>query len=435
MQLSSGKNTIHNLQAADNPKDVKGTNWGLFSIVIGLVSVVLSCLSMGFLGIVGIITGIVSLIKGEPKKGKAIMGIVCSAFALLISIGVLLAEPSDSSVDQEDKKEQVTAETTKEPEPAPEPTLSPEEKGKAIKEALQSGNKKDLEEYSQDEVSKKAEDIIKTLSFDRDKDYKIVNKVAKVMVSLYPEGKNTECYKYIISSYKEYKDINKKISSGEYKGIEEKWDEMSEAESQIISYTFHVNYDVWTNSQESALDKIINALTQEEEEYKHAYYANGCIYDYTLDFWSTNDEQEYIIYSHEAFPKSGNYSLRLIPTGELMHLTSTGGFERDVLTYTMVSEEDEEEYSRIEELKNDYEGLYYEAEYYKEAIRTECQSFLESSMEKDKKDETVSNNNKEYICPKSDVKKLSLKDVKKLSKKDRRLAKNEIFARYGILVL
>ena len=375
MQLSSSKNTIHDLQVADNPKDEKGTNWGLVSIVIGLVSIVLSCLSMGFLGILGIIIGIVSLIKGEPKKGKAITGIIFSVFAFLISFGILFAEPSDSSVNHEDKKGQVTAEITKEPEQTPEPTLSPAEKGKAIKEALQAGNEKALEEYSQDEVSKKAEDIIKTLSFDRDKDYKIVNKIAKVMVSLYPKGKNTECYKYIISNYKEYKDINQKISSSEYKGIEEKWNEMSEAGSQIISGTFYVNYDVWANSQASALDKIINALTQEEEEYKHAYYANACIYDYTLGFWSTNYEQEYIIYSHEAFPKSGNYSLKLIPTGELMHLTSTGGFERDVPTYTMVSEEDEEEYSRIEELKNDYDGLYYEAEYYKEVIRTECQSF------------------------------------------------------------
>lgn len=113
-----------------------------------------------------------------------------------------------------------------------------------------------------------------------------------------------------------------------------------------------------------------------------------------------------------------------------MHLTSTGGFERDVPTYTTVSKEDEEEYSRIEELKNDYDELYYEVEYYKEAIRIECQSFLESSMKKDNKDKTVSNN-KEYICPNSDVKKLSLKDVKKLSKTDRSLAKNEIYARYG----
>lgn len=37
----------------------------------------------------------------------------------------------------------------------------------------------------------------------------------------------------------------------------------------------------------------------------------------------------------------------------------------------------------------------------------------------------------EYICPDSDVKKLSIKDVKKLSKADRRRAKNEIYARYG----
>ena len=37
----------------------------------------------------------------------------------------------------------------------------------------------------------------------------------------------------------------------------------------------------------------------------------------------------------------------------------------------------------------------------------------------------------QYICPRSDTKKLTVKQVKKLSKAKRRLAKNEIYARHG----
>lgn len=456
MKSFSNKNMAQNIQIEDNNKNNLNTNFGLASMVVGLVSVILSCLYAGFLGIIGFIFGILSLIKGEPNKGRAVTGIVCSVAAFFISICILLGGSTDLSEDTENKKEQTTAEISKEPEktekpvetkepepsiePTAEPTLSPEEKEKNIKEFLLAGNQEDLKEYSQAEVHKVAKGILKNLSFDTKEDYKTASVLAGIMISLYPKGKNINDYGNIVSSYKEYTNINKTMSSKKYKNIEKKWSEISEAESQIISDNFYVNYDVWANSQNSTLDKIINALTQEAEEYEHAYYANGCTYNYMLDFWDTDDDQEYIIYSHEAFPKRGSYSLKLIPTDELMHLTNSSGFEWDVPTYTIVSEEDEEKYNRIEELYNTYESLYFDWEFNKEVIRKVSYNFPEENEEKTNKNENtddknninkVSSGNKEYICPKSNVKKLSVKDVKKLSKADRRLAKNEIYARYG----
>lgn len=449
MKLFSNKDMVQNIHTEDNNKNNLNTNFGLASMVVGLVSVILSCLYAGFLGIIGFIFGIVSLIKGEPKKGKAVTGIVCSVAAFFISICILLGGSTDLSEDTEDKKGQATAEIskelekpseTKEPEPTVKLTLSPEEKEKNIKEFLLDGNQEDLKEYSQAEVHKVSKSILKNLSFDTEEDYKTASVLAGMMTSLYPKGKNINDYGNIVSNYKEYTNINKTMSSKKYKNIEKKWSKISEAESQIISGNFYVNYDVQANSQDSTLDKIINALTQEAEKYEHAYYANGCAYDYMLNFWDTDYDQEYIIYSHEAFPKRGNYSLKLIPTNELMHLTSSGGFERDVPTYTIVSEEDEEKYNKIEELYNIYESLYFDGEFNKEAIRNVCYNFPEENEEKTNKNKNtdnknnineVSSGNKEYICPKSNVKKLSVKDVKKLSKTDRRLAKNEIYARYG----
>ena len=463
MKLFSNKNTVQKIQAEDNKKDNQNTNFGLASMVVGLVSVVLSCLYAGFLGIIGFILGIVSLIKEEPKKGKAITGIVCSTVAFFISICILVGSSMDLSGYTENKEEQATAEISKEPgktekpaetkEPEPsteptaepatepttrptvEPTLSPEEKEKNIKEFLLAGNREDLKEYSQAETHKVAKGIMENLSFDTEEDYETAYKLAKIMLYLYPEGKNINGYEYIASSYEDYININKTMSSKKYKNIEKKWSEVSEAESQIISDNFYVNYDVWANSQDSTLDKIINALTQEAEEYEHAYYANGCTYNYMLDFWDTDDDQEYIIYSHEAFPKRGSYFLKLIPTNELMHLADSSGFEWEVATYTIVSEEDEEKYSRIEKLYNKYESLYFSGDYDKAVIRDICSDFSEEIEEKTNKSKNnkneVSSGNKDYICPKSNVKKLSVKDVKKLSKADRRLAKNEIYARYG----
>lgn len=450
MKLLSNKNIAQNIQAEDDKKNNRDTNFGLASMVVGLVSVILSCLYAGFLGIIGFILGIVSLIKGEPKKSKAVIGIACSVVAFFISICILVGSSIDLSGDTENKKEQATAEIskepektekpmeTKEPEPSIEPTLSPKEKEKNIKEFLLAGNQEDLKEYPQAETHKVARGIMKNLSFETEEDYETVYKLAKIMLYLYPEGKNINEYEYITSSYEDYININKTMSSKKYKNIEKKWSEISEAESQIISDNFYVNYDVWANSQDSTLDKIINALTQEAEEYEHAYYANGCTYNYMLDFWDTDDDQEYIIYSHEAFPKRGSYSLKLIPTDELMHLTNSSGFEWDVPTYTIVSEEDEEKYNRIEKLYNTYESLYFDGEFNKEVIRKVCYDFPEENEEKTNKSGSTKTNknevsfgNKEYICPKSNVKKLSVKDVKKLSKADRRLAKNEIYARYG----
>ena len=417
------------------------TNWGLPALLIGIISLVLSCIYLGFFGIIGIILGIIALKKREPKRGKAVVGIICSAVAFCISICVVAADTDDTlgdttyqaeqstGKDQSTSKNQsteVSAEPTVKPSNTPKPTLSPAEQQKNIQKALRDRNEKDLKKYSSTEVSQAAGDILKNLPFKEAEDYKTATQIAGTMVSLYPDGKDVKKYKSIVSNYKLYTDTKEEKNSNKYKGINKKWDNASEAASHIISETFYVRYDLEANKSESTLDQIINAITQEAKEYKHAYYAQGSTFDFTLG-WLPDDDAEYVIYTQSAFPKAGKYALELIPTGDTMKLSDDRGFERNVSTYTIFSEEDREEYERIGQLKFDYDELGRNVKEYKENIETICVSFTEQ-RESSNSDEEAEH---EYIFPKSDVKKLTIEEIKKLSKSDIRLAKNEIYARHG----
>jgi len=370
--------TVHQ----ENDKKQK-TRFGLYSMIIGFVSMVLSCIAFGFLGIIGIVLGAMSVAKQEAKKGMAITGIVCSAIALFVSFCVIVAELDEDSSNQTYQAEQVAEEITETPvpteqkaTPTPKPTLSPEEIKKKIQKALLEENKEDLEGYPLKEVEKIAEHVLKTLSFQKNKDYDTANMVAKTMLSIQSDGTNTDSYKDITSNYNSYVKRKKKLSGDDFKGIEKKWEDVSEAISEIVSNTYYVYYDIETNSSDSKLDQIINAITGEMREYKHAYYAIGCSYDFTLEMWVTNDDDdEYVIYTHDAFPKAGKYSLDLIPTGDTVHIVNSSGFERDIDTYTVLSESDKEEYNRIEQLKIDYDNLCYDENMYKENIEYICVSF------------------------------------------------------------
>ena len=83
-------------------------NLGLFSMIIGLISLIFSCMALGFLGIIGIVLGSLSIAKQEAKKGIAITGIVCSAIAFLVSLYVITAEPNENSSNKTYQAEQAT---------------------------------------------------------------------------------------------------------------------------------------------------------------------------------------------------------------------------------------------------------------------------------------------------------------------------------------
>lgn len=78
------------------------------SMVIGIVSLLLSCCYGGFLGLIGLILGIIAISKGQ-KKGMAITGIITSVIAMIITIiaigmGMSLIDELSKSSDDEVKK-------------------------------------------------------------------------------------------------------------------------------------------------------------------------------------------------------------------------------------------------------------------------------------------------------------------------------------------
>ena len=101
-------------------------NLGLFSMIIGLISLIFSCMALGFLGIIGIVLGSLSIAKQEAKKGIAITGIVCSAIAFLVSLYVITAEPNENSSNKTYQAEQAK------PTPEPTSTLSPEKRTELV---------------------------------------------------------------------------------------------------------------------------------------------------------------------------------------------------------------------------------------------------------------------------------------------------------------
>lgn len=65
--------------------------FAIASLVLGILSLVLCCVYGGFLGILGLIFGILSLAKKESKMGMAIAGIITSAFGLIYGILMVMA--------------------------------------------------------------------------------------------------------------------------------------------------------------------------------------------------------------------------------------------------------------------------------------------------------------------------------------------------------
>lgn len=68
----------------------KNTIFAAGSLVFGLMSVLLCTMYGGVLGIVGIILGIISLVRREQGRNTAIAGMVLSVLGLLLMVVVII---------------------------------------------------------------------------------------------------------------------------------------------------------------------------------------------------------------------------------------------------------------------------------------------------------------------------------------------------------
>lgn len=79
------------VQDYNNSGKGQGTGFGIASLVLGIVSIVVCCIWYISIpaGILAIVFGIMQIVKNE-KRGMAIAGIICSAVGVIASIVVLI---------------------------------------------------------------------------------------------------------------------------------------------------------------------------------------------------------------------------------------------------------------------------------------------------------------------------------------------------------
>lgn len=169
------------------------------SLVLGIIGLLFSCLVFGgFLGIIGLVIGIVALCNKKSKHGAAIAGVVCSFIAIIVMIVVLIGGSYS------DKKETTVNETNIEEE-----TKQPEESAQkdTATDIMDSENEKPDEEpmqepaESRDEFISECEEVpYKTLARNPE-DY--VGKKLKLTVKV-SDAINAEWYQGIDTYYKVY---------------------------------------------------------------------------------------------------------------------------------------------------------------------------------------------------------------------------------------
>lgn len=88
-----------------NENEQSQSGLGIAGMVIGIVSLLLSCLIVGgFTGIVGLILSIVGVAQKGKKTGTAVAGIVLNAIAIIIMILIFAGVFSVVSIDDQVKK-------------------------------------------------------------------------------------------------------------------------------------------------------------------------------------------------------------------------------------------------------------------------------------------------------------------------------------------
>lgn len=145
-----------------NGQPKKNTSLGNAGMILGIISLLLSCLIIGGLvGIVGFILSIISICSKEMPRGKAVAGIVLNIMALWLAVGVLLIAVLSPEESKTDKNNVAVSESIKNPavskdkekpkntqKPTPKPTKKPktkkEIKNEYIKSCREYGYKKVL---------------------------------------------------------------------------------------------------------------------------------------------------------------------------------------------------------------------------------------------------------------------------------------------------
>ena len=178
-------------------------------------------------------------------------------------------------------------------------------------------------------------------------------------------------------------------------------------------------------------DSILGKLEKSLEDASSGPSSNWVAYN-VVDGDMQGDDR-YVIHCNEEnpFPKAGVYTISYADVGDTTEVTDARGFTSTPPLYYMLSDtstfsEDEEKITEIEEKETSA----------RDAIVMKITGEGEddpgkNSNESEVEEEQDSSTDGDYILEGSDSRYITEKEVENLSDADRRLAKNEIYARHG----
>ena len=184
-------------------------------------------------------------------------------------------------------------------------------------------------------------------------------------------------------------------------------------------------------SQRLSDNSILGKLEKSLEDANSGPSSNWVAYN-VVDGDMQGDDK-YVIHCNEEnpFPKAGVYMISYVDVGDTTEVTDGRGFTSTPPLYYMVTdtstfEEDEEKMTEIEEKETSARDAIV-----MKITGEEDDDPGENSDESEVDEEQDSSTDGDYILEGSDSRYITEKEVENLSEADRRLAKNEIYARHG----
>lgn len=193
---------------------MKQSGFGIASLVLGIVSILLACVGVGiFPAILGIIFSIIGFISKNKKNGTAIAGMICSVVGVIFFLFAYLV--ADSFLDTYDKEKQKKVETVEqsESEMNDEEINEQPEKQTKQEEEFKTYNIGDSVALKDWEITVTDFKIVDSISanygtFSPDEEG---NKYAQVFVSVTNNGKQADNF---LPSYGYGDDVNAKLLYG-----------------------------------------------------------------------------------------------------------------------------------------------------------------------------------------------------------------------------
>ena len=146
-----------------------------------------------------------------------------------------------------------------------------------------------------------------------------------------------------IKSYNEYSDKCREIKSKYNWDI----DQVNQKLSSVGTYTMYINNRINVDYGIDVVNSIAELMNQASDDQIYYYSASDVDYEF---YGTYPGDKDYIVMTSKPFSEAGAYNLLLFNTGETKTVTTSGGFEKEVEVFELVSQ------NEIDILKADMES-------------------------------------------------------------------------------